>query len=370
MPKPRQSASRGAAEPGRVHLSRPRPPKAAMLREIRVAPERVAVMMERETKSLGKALARFRDQRPPLIFVAGRGTSNHAAIFAQYMFERYLGTPVSGAALSLFTLYPAPLNLKGALAIGISQSGESTDVVKALRSARRLGAYTVAVTNTPGSSLTEAAHHSLLLHCRKERAVAATKTYVTSLVGMVMIARALGADIGAEELAEMPEAIRAALSCEDAVREVAPYYRYATAAICLARAFNYCTARETALKLQETCYLGATGMSAADFLHGPIAMLSETTPLITFAADGPTYPFMLGLVRRLRRQNADILTFSNREEITRLSTMGIHCPVRVHEGLSAIPFATLGQLLACHVALTRGLNPDAPRRLRKVTRTL
>jgi glucosamine--fructose-6-phosphate aminotransferase (isomerizing) len=346
-----------------------------MLREIRAAPERVEVMMERETAPLERALARFRRQRPPLIFVAGRGTSHHAAIFAHYLFERFLATPVSGAALSLFTLYPAPLNLKGALAIGISQSGESTDVVKALRSARRMGAFTVAVTNTSGSSLTKVADHSLLLHCQKERAVAATKTYVASLVGMVMIARALGADFGASEVEGIPDAIRSALSCEDAIREVAPYYRYATACICLARGFNYCTVRETALKLQETCYLGASGMSAADFLHGPIAMLSETTPLVTFAADGPTYPFMLKLVQDLRRQDADILTFSNRERITKLSTpgragMGIHCAFELREGLSPIPFATLGQLLACHVALTRGNNPDAPRRLRKVTRTL
>lgn len=352
------------------HLSRPRPARAVMLQEIREVPERVAVMMDRESRPLARALARFREQRPPLILVAGRGTSHHASIYAHYLFERFLAVPVAGAQLSLFTLYPAPLNLSGALAIGISQSGESTDVVKALRSARRLGAFTVAVTNASDSSLSRDAHHTLLMHCQRERAVAATKTYLASLVGMVMIGRALGAELGEGEVERVPEAIRCALSCEDAIREVAPYYRYATACIVLARGFNYCTAREIALKLQETCYLGASGMSAADFLHGPIAMLSETTPLITFSSDGPTHPFMLRLVHDLRRQNADILTFSNREEITKLSTMGIHCPFTLREGLSPIPFATLGQLLACHVALMRGNNPDAPRRLHKVTRTL
>lgn len=356
-------------------LTRPKPARSLMLSEIKAAPDRVARMMEAETRSLERALARFRAQPPPLIFVAGRGTSHHAAIFAQYLFEQFLGTPVSGAALSLFTLYPAPLNLKGALAIGISQSGQSPDVVKALRGARRMGAFTIAVTNTAESPLSSAAHHTLLLHCLPERAVAATKTYVASLVAMVMIARALGADFGRDEVESVPEAIAQALACEEAIREAAPYYRYATACICLARGFNYCTARETALKLQETCYLGATGMSAADFLHGPIAMLSETTPLVTFAADGPTYPFMLRLVRDLRRQGADVLTFSNREQICRVSGagrpgMGIYCGFKLPEGLSPIPFATLGQLLACHLALTRGNNPDAPRRLRKVTRTL
>lgn len=351
-------------------LSRPRRPRTVMLQEIHAAPERVEVLLARESKPLHRALARFRDQRPPLIFVAGRGTSHHAAIFAHYLFERFLATPVAGAQLSLFTLYPAPLNVKGALAIGISQSGESPDVVRALRSVRRLGAYTLAVTNAGDSPLSKAADHTLLLHCQKERAVAATKTYVASLVAMLMIARALRADFGEGQMESIPAAAHTALGCEEAIMEAVPYYRYATACICLARGFNYCTAREIALKLQETCYIGAAGMSAADFLHGPIAMLSETTPLVTFASEGPTYRSMLDFVAKMRKQDADILTFSNREEIARMSTMGIHCPFKLREGLSPIPFAILGQLLACHLALTRGNNPDAPRRLHKVTRTL
>jgi len=341
-----------------------------MLQEIRAAPERVEVMLSRESKPLQQALARFRKERPPLVFVAGRGTSHHAAIFAHYLFERFLATPVAGAQLSLFTLYPAPLNVKGALAIGISQSGESTDVVRALRAVRKLGAYTLAVTNTANSPLSKVADHTLLLHCQKERAVAATKTYVASLVAMLMIARALGADLGEGEMKGIPAAAQAALSCEEAIVEAVPYYRYATACICLARGFNYCTVREIALKLQETCYIGAVGMSAADFLHGPIAMLGETTPLIAFAADGPAYRSMSEFVARMQKQGADILTFSNREAIARLSTMGIHCPFKLREALSPIPFAVLGQLLACHLALARGNDPDAPRRLRKVTRTL
>jgi len=341
-----------------------------MLKEIHVAPERVEILLAREMDRLDQALARFRGNPPPLIFVAGRGTSDNAAVFGRYVFEHFAGIPVSGAALSLFTLYPAPMHLKGALAIGLSQSGESPDVVKAMRAARRAGAFTLAVTNTSGSSLTKDAHHTLLLHAQKERAVAATKTYLAELVAMVMICRAIGGKIAEAHVAALPDAIRAALNCDAAIRNLAPYFRYAASCLCLARGFNFSTAREIALKLQETCYLRAEGMSAADFLHGPIAMLDEMTPMLLFAPAGPTAKFMLAIARRLNKQGADVIAFTNQEQIARAATTGIYCPVKISEGLSPIPLSTLGQLFACHLAVERGLNPDAPRRLTKVTRTL
>ena len=341
-----------------------------MLREIREAPERVEVLLRDETRGLTKALAQLRRDRPPLILIAGRGTSDNAATYGRYLFEHFLGIPVAGAALSLFTLYPAPMHLSGALAIGISQSGESTDVVKALRTARRMGAFTLAVTNAPRSALSELAHYTVQLHARNERAVAATKTYTAELVAMAMICRGLGGDLPESELLAIPESIRAALTCEEAVAEVAPRYRYAPRCVCLARGFNYATARETSQKLMETCYLGATGMSAADFLHGPIAFVEPTTPVLLYAADGPTFPFMLKLAKRLKREGVGALTFTNREGIARESAFTVQCPVKMREGLTPIPFVTLGQFFACYLAMERGLNPDAPRGLTKVTRTL
>lgn len=342
-----------------------------MLREIFSAPERLTLLLTREMPALDRALAPFRDQSPPLIFVAGRGTSDNAAVYGRYLFEHFLGIPVSGAALSLFTLYPSPMHLKGALAIGLSQSGESPDVVKALRAARRAGAYTLAITNTPRASLTRDADHVLLLHSGKERAVAATKTYLAELVALLMTCHALGGrGLTHADLAGLPDLLRAALACDSSLRDLAPSFRYAANAFCLARGFNFSTARETALKLQETCYLKAEGMSAADFLHGPIAMLDDMTPVLLFAPAGPTAPFMLDLSRRLRKQGADVITFTNSPQLARAATTGVFCPLRLREGLSPLPLSLLGQLLACHLAVARGLNPDAPRRLTKVTRTL
>ena len=254
-----------------------------MLKEIHAAPDRVAYLLDHEKAGLERALSRFRTQPPPLILVAGRGTSDNAAVYGRYLFEHYVGIPVSGAALSLFTLYPAPMHVKGALSIGLSQSGESPDVVKALRSARRNGAFTVAITNVAHSSLAHAAHYTVLLHAHKEKAVAATKTYTAELAAMTMICRAIGGRIEERAIAEIPEVLRTALTCEAAVADIAPYFRYAADCICLARAFNFATAREIALKLQETCYVPAEGMSAADFLHGPIAMLTEMIPMMLFA---------------------------------------------------------------------------------------
>lgn len=343
--------------------------RPVMLQEIHATPARVEVLLTRESKPLQKALAGLRQSPPGLILIAGRGTSDHAAIYGRYLFEHHLGIPVSGAALSLFTLYPAPLHLGGALAIGVSQSGESADVVKALQVARERGAYTLAVTNTAASSLTKLAHHTLLLRAGKERAVAATKTYTAELVAMTMICRALGGGLAEEDLARLPEHVQTALECEAAVAEVAPRYRYAPRCLVLARGFNYGTARETALKLMETCYLGASGMSAADFLHGPIAFVDAGTPVVCFAADGATYGFMVDVARRLREQRVDVLSFTNRRDIAEVSAMAVYCPVPVSEGLTPVPFAILGQLLACYLAIERGLDPDSPRRLQKVTLT-
>jgi glucosamine--fructose-6-phosphate aminotransferase (isomerizing) len=340
-----------------------------MLREIHEEPERVATLIDRETGGLQKVLRRFRQSPPPLIFVAGRGTSDNAAIYGRYLFEHFAGIPVSGAALSLFTLYPAAMHLKDALAIGVSQSGESPDVTKALQVARRAGAFTLAVTNKANSSLAKAADHTVLLHARKERSVAATKTYVAELVAMAMISRCLSGEPRQSEIDRLPEFIETAIGCEAEVAQRAAYYRYAPRCLCLARGFNYATVREIALKLMETCYVGSAGMSAADFLHGPIAFVEEETPVLAFAPKGPTYQFMLDLTKRLEGHGLDVLAFTNHTEILRHAALGVHCPIKAQEALTPVPFATLGQLFACHLALIRGLNPDAPRRLKKVTRT-
>jgi len=200
--------------------------------------------------------------------------------------------------------------------------------------------------------------------------VAATKTYTAELAAIAMICRALGADLPEEEIQALPEAASAALAHDAEIAALVPYYRYAPRCLCLARGFNYATTREVALKLMETCYLGSAGMSAADFLHGPVAFVDEDTPIMLFAPDGPTYGFMLDLARRLRRQGVDILTFTNRRGIAAASTLAVRASLKMREGLTPIPFAVLGQLFACHLAKVRGVNPDAPRRLSKVTRTL
>lgn len=340
-----------------------------MLREIREEPQRITTLLDREGARLNAVLARFRETPPPLILVAARGTSDNAADFGRYLFEHFAGVPVSGAALSLFTLYPAPLHLRGALAIGLSQSGESSDVVEALLAAREAGAFTLGITNVAQSSLAKAADHTVLLHAQKERSVAATKTYINELVAMAMTCRAIGGAVSERELRALPEAVANALACEDTIAGLAPYYRYAQRLVCLARGFNFATARETALKLMETCYIGATGMSAADFLHGPIAFIEHDTPILLLASRGPTYPFMVDLAKTLQGQGVDALCFTDKPEILRYCTLGVTCSMPVMECLTPIPFATLGQLFACHLALVRNISPDAPRRLHKVTQT-
>ena len=178
--------------------------------------------------------------------------------------------PVALADCSVFTLYAAAIRLDDALVIGISQSGEATDVAEYLARSKALGALTLAITNEPGSHLTQIADHTILCHAGKERGVAATKTYTSTLAALYLISECLTGECSpVEKLSNCAEAMRAALKMQDAIFEKAERYRYMTSGYVLGRGFNYCTALEIALKLAETSYLEMLGYSSADFLHGP-----------------------------------------------------------------------------------------------------
>jgi glucosamine--fructose-6-phosphate aminotransferase (isomerizing) len=343
-----------------------------MLEEIREQPEALARTLEGALTAVAELRRALEGRRPRLIVLAARGTSDNAALFGRYLLEITTGIPVSLAAPSVLTLYDAPLDLEGALVVGISQSGESTDTNFVVERARRLGALTVGITNSAESTLARLPDHLLLVRAGKEESVAATKTYTGQLLLLYLVAQALGGAIRERDLRRVPEWAAAALKLEPEIRRRAERYRFLEETVVVGRALNYANAFEFALKLMETCQVVAERFSSADFLHGPIAMVGISFPVFLFTPAGATWPSLKEILEKLRSRGAETLTITDRAnpEARRLSGRAIVVPARLPELYTPIPYIIPAQLLAAILAEEKGLDPDRPRGLRKVTRTL
>lgn len=305
-----------------------------------------------------------------LVVIAARGTSDHAAIYAQYRFGTDLGVPVALAAPSIQSLYGAEPRLRRALVIGISQSGRSPDVVGVVAGGRRQGAPTIAITNEPGSELARAAEHVVELGAGPERAVAATKTYTAELTALAMLVGALGGEEPAA-LAGLPAAVRAAEApdVERQAREVAARLARHDRLIVVGRGFEYATAREIALKLKELARLSADPYSTADFLHGPLALVEPGYPVLALAPSGRAAADADALLVRLAELGVERIVLSDREAAVRDADAGVRLPGGVPDHLMPIVAIVPGQLIALHAAIARGIDPEAPRWIRKVTLT-
>jgi glucosamine--fructose-6-phosphate aminotransferase (isomerizing) len=271
---------------------------------------------------------------------------------------------------SLFTLYKAPPQLGRALTIGISQSGQSPDVVAVIEEARRQGGATLAITNDPGSPLATAAEHVLRLSSGAERSIAATKTYTNQLLLLAMLSAALDEDPArAAALAGVPAAVEAALAACRGIDPVALDFSNASRFVVLGRGFNYCTAFEIALKMKETSYVLAEPYSVADLLHGPVAMIDYGFPVVLVAPSGQASDDIGGLLDLLRDRRARTFALSDRDDVLARTSAGVRLPSGVPEWLSPIVAVVPGQVWARALAVAKGLDPDRPRGLAKVTLT-
>ncbi len=348
-----------------------------MLAEILEQPAALARTLKAQIPAVKKLQRALAVRRPALIVLAARGTSDNAAQFARYLLEIETGIPVSLAAPSINTLYGAQVNLANALVIAISQSGESTDTNFVLESAKKQGALTVGITNEAGSTLANLADHVLLVRAGKERSVAATKTYTGQLLSVYLLAYALGARFSLESLERIPDLAAAALTLEPEISALAARYSFMNHAVVVGRGLNYANAFELALKLMETCYVVAERFSSADLFHGPIAMVEAAFPVFLFAPPGPTWPSLSLMIQKLDSLSADVFVITdprNREAAATRRRLVIPIAPPTSKGLddlfTPIPYIIPGQMLAAKLAVEKGLNPDAPRALSKVTRTL
>jgi glucosamine--fructose-6-phosphate aminotransferase (isomerizing) len=341
-----------------------------MLTEIHEQPHWVERALASEQKNVARLVAAIREHDVRSVVIAARGTSDNAAVYAKYLFEIVAGLPVSLAAPSVYTLYDARPRLGNSLVLGISQSGQGSDVVQVLSSARASGVLTACITNSRNSPITGVSDHVLLCHAGDERSVAATKTYTTALAVVALLVFTLAES---EELLaglmRVSEDMRHALAVEEPVSQAVERYRYMDECAVLARGISQATALEAALKMTETSYLVAKPYSGADFLHGPIALVEPGFPCFLYAPPGRAYPSMLELAAKIRERGGEMVIAASDEQLLDLATKRLRLAVETHELLSPLIYILPGQLFAYELARVRGEDPDRPRGLTKVTST-
>jgi glutamine---fructose-6-phosphate transaminase (isomerizing) len=333
-----------------------------MRAEIAEQPVAVARTLEALAGPAEALAAAMRTRSVDRIVLIARGSSDHAAVYGRYLLEGRCGIVTALAAPSLYTTYRAPVDLRGALAIGVSQSGETPEIVSALEYAASRGALTAGVTNAAASSLVGAVEHPLVTRAGDERSVAATKTFTAQLAAFAALAAALGADDLRAGLAEIADRMAETIELsEGAAGEAAATLVEDAAAICVARGFSYSVALEAALKLKETSAIWAEGFSSADLRHGPTAAVTSATPALVLHAGGPLEQDIVELEDELRARGAPVVSIGPARA---LPTADVPC-----EELAPFTLVIPAQLLAERLARLRGRDPDRPAGLRKVTET-
>ncbi len=339
-----------------------------MLAEIEQQPVALERTIKRENARITRFAASLKKNPPRLIVLVARGSSDNAALFGRYLLEITTGIPVSLAAPSVHTLYHTKLNLRDSLVVGISQSGEGVDLNLVLENAKRCGAGTLAITNEAESSMARLADETFLIHAGREKSVAATKTYTGQLLMFHLLAHALN-KVKGHEVERLPDLAAQSLKLRPQIAEMVERYAFMDHCVVVGRGLNYSNAYEFAIKLMETCYVVAERFSSADFLHGPIAMVERSFPTFLFAPPGKTFDGMKDLLGRLTGLGAETIVISSEQSVLTAATRALRLP-RMNETLSPIPYVIPAQLFAALLARAKGLSPDTPRSLSKVTRTV
>jgi glucosamine--fructose-6-phosphate aminotransferase (isomerizing) len=345
-------------------------PDSNLRTEILEQPAVLQRLLDHEREHVEHVAVAVRQYNPRYIVMVARGSSDNAARYGQYLFGVVNHLPVALATPSLFTLYGQPPKLTDALVIAISQSGQSPDIVNVVAEGRKQGALTIALTNDVNSPLAHAAAHTINLHAGREKAVAATKTYTTSLMALAMLSSALAND---DEHFDQLQAVPAymeqvVLQAPNTVR-LAERYRYINACVVISRGYNYATAFEIALKLKELTYVLAEPYSSADFKHGPVALVERGFPVLAVVPEGVIYNEMFEFLLRLKDTGAELIITSSQPDLLALAQTPLPMPPAMPEWISPMVAVAQGQLFALGLTLVKGLDPDSPRGLQKVTLT-
>lgn len=336
-----------------------------MAREIAGVPEVIGRQQDLVRQPLGELVARLRGLAPRLVVTCARGSSAHAATFGKHLIERHLGIPVCAAAPSIASVYGRELDLRGQLVLAISQSGTSDDLVAFAASARDGGALTVAVTNSEGSPLAAACELTVPIGAGPEISVAATKTFIATACVLLRMTAAWAGDARLEAaVSRLPQRLQeaTALDWSAAVDAFAEVESLTT----IGRGPTLAIAREAALKLKETCNLHAEAFSGAEFLHGPVALVSAQYPVLLFMPSDAASAGMRDLAVELTlKQALALVAEAGPDAPRRLPALAADQPETDAVCLIQSFYGMLVEL-----ATRRGCDVDSPRHLQKVTRTL
>ena len=330
--------------------------------------ERILVSQRKNVEQIAKAI---QSQDIQFTFLAARGTSDNAGRYANYLWGALNSMPLALATPSLFTYYQQPPKLIDALVVGISQSGQSPDIVSVVKEGKRQGNLTLAITNAPESPLAKNADFVLDIEAGPELAVAATKTYTTQLMAIAMLSSALTGDAALwDELEQVAGWVKDALRQDEDIQRAAQRYRYMEHCVVLGRGYNYATAFEWALKLKELSYVEAEPYSSADFKHGPVAMVAQGFPVMTILPTGKVFESMLEFLNHLQKDLlAELVIISNSPEALSMAQAPFTIPKEVPEWLSPLVAIVPAQLFSYHLTLAKGYDADQPRTISKVTET-
>jgi glucosamine--fructose-6-phosphate aminotransferase (isomerizing) len=335
-----------------------------MLTEAREAPSAIARALAADNETLAALAASLRAQPPSALLTVARGSSDHAAHFMAYLVMARLGRLVTSLPMSLITLYASRLHCEGLVSLAFSQSGQSPDLVAPQRFFRAGGARTVALVNDAASPLAQAAQWVLPLHAGPETSVAATKSYIAQLVtGARLVAQWQGDAALNKVVQALPEALEVAAWLD--WQPLSEALAGADRLFVIGRGLGLAIAMEAALKFKEVCGIQAEAFSGAEVKHGPMALIDEGYPLLVFAPRGPAQAGLLALADEMRGRGARVLVAAP------AGTPGAELPLAcaAHEDLD--PIAAIQSFYPAVEALARarGLDPDMPRHLSKVTRT-
>ncbi|MCD9142462.1 SIS domain-containing protein [Streptomyces albireticuli] len=343
-------------------------PGRMMSGEMAEQPAVLRRILDEGAPAVRRTAERIAARHPRFVLLTARGTSDNAALYAKYLLEVRLGKPCGMVSMSTITAYGARPDLTDVLAVTVSQSGGSPDLVASTRAAREAGAITVAVTNNADSPLAAVAEYHVDMLAGPEQALPATKTYTASLLTLYLFVAGLAGGDGTEAR-ELPGLAERILARGAEVGRLAARYRFAERMVITSRGYGYPTAKEAALKLMETSYIPALSYSGADLLHGPLAMVDNISPVIAIVPEGRGGEALQPVLERLRGRGADLFVVGSEGEVASASA-GFALPAAgVPEDLQPVLEILPLQMLAYEVAIARGQDPDAPRALAKVTET-
>jgi glucosamine--fructose-6-phosphate aminotransferase (isomerizing) len=339
-------------------------------KEIFQQPEVIKNLVSTKSSQISTLAETLRKIPPQFILLAARGTSDNAAIYAKYLLSGINNIPVGLAMPSLFTLYRSMPVLDDGLVIGISQSGQTPDVRAVLEEAQRQGVPTISITNAEDAPIASIADFNIILDAEEEKSVAASKTYTAQLTIVAMLSAYLSGDEQLiADLDILHDYVNEALSQKPVMETIAERFSKKNHIAIVGRGYNHCTTHEIALKIKELSYMVAQPYSAADFRHGPIAMLEKDFPVLAIAVKGKALSDMEDMIEAIRWTDADLVVMSNAQWLHKHTDNPILLPDELPEWLSPIVGTVPGQLLALHLSIAKGIDPDKPRGLQKVTLT-